>query len=81
MPLCFFRIPYLSFGTELAKRKRQSLQSCKFLNRNVLVNFIFYLFLSSKRCPLSVFFDFVIYIIQPFYWARFTQLIATIQCR
>ena len=34
MPLCFFRITYLSFGTEIAretKRKRKSLQPCNFL--------------------------------------------------
>ena len=30
---CFFRISFFFFGTELAKRKRQSLQLCKFLNR------------------------------------------------
>ena len=30
MPLCFTPMSYLSFGSELAKRKRQSLQPCKF---------------------------------------------------
>ena len=37
MPLCFSRITYLSFGTEIAretKRKRQSLQLSKFLTDN-----------------------------------------------
>ena len=37
MPLCFSRITYLSFGTEIAretKRKRKSLQPCNFLTDN-----------------------------------------------
>ena len=37
MPLCFSRITYLSFGTEIAretKRQRQSLQPCNFLTDN-----------------------------------------------
>ena len=37
MPLCFSRITYLFFGTEISretKRKRQSLQPCNFLTDN-----------------------------------------------
>ena len=30
MPPCFTRMSYLSFGSELAKSKRQSLQPCEF---------------------------------------------------
>ena len=34
MPLCFSRISYLSFDSEITKRKRHSLQPCKFLTDN-----------------------------------------------
>ena len=41
MPLCFTRMSYLSFGSELAKRKRRSLQPCKFAtNSNACLTII-----------------------------------------
>jgi len=36
MPLCFSLISYLSFVTEIGKRKQQSLQPCKFLTESKL---------------------------------------------